>query len=43
MGRQIAETYTRQPVFYGGTYCVGCRMHRPLEEFEWLDGSQVGS
>lgn len=43
MGRAIAETYARDPKFYGGTYCVHCGMHRPLSEFVWLDGSQVGS
>jgi hypothetical protein len=37
MGRPIAETYARQPDFYGATYCVGCRMHKPLSEFRWLD------
>ena len=39
MGHAIAETYARDPKFYGGTYCVGCRMHRPLAEFTWDDGS----
>lgn len=43
MGRAIAETYARNPHFYGGTYCVYCQMHRPLTEFTWPDGSQVGS
>ena len=49
MSRAIAETYARQPSFYGATYCVGCSRHRPLEEFRWVnpDGSvsdeQVGS
>lgn len=43
MGRAISETYARNPRFYGGTYCVHCQMHRPLTEFVWLDGSQVGS
>lgn len=43
MARDIAETYARDPAFYGGTYCVTCRMHRPLVEFVWLDGSRVGS
>ena len=44
MGRAIAETYARNPKFYGGTYCVACRMHRPLTEFVWTtDGSAVGS
>jgi hypothetical protein len=43
MGRPIAETYARQPSFYGATYCVACAMHRPLTEFRWLDGEVVGS
>ena len=43
MGRSIAETYARDPHFYGATYCVSCAMHRPLDEFEWEDGTQVGS
>lgn len=43
MNRAIAETYARQPSFYGATYCVHCSKHRPLSEFTWLDGSQVGS
>lgn len=37
MGRPIAETYARQPDFYGATYCVACRMHKPLSEFRWID------
>lgn len=38
MGAAIAETYARQPDFYGATYCTGCRMHRPVGEhgeFRW--------
>lgn len=38
----IAETYARDPHFYGATYCVGCRMHRPVGaqgEFFWNDGA----
>jgi hypothetical protein len=38
MSRTIAETYARQPSFYGSTYCVHCRMHRPVGadgEFRW--------
>lgn len=41
MSLAIAETYARQPTFYGGTYCCGCRMHRPVGEqgeFVWVDG-----
>jgi hypothetical protein len=43
MGRALAETYARDPKFYGATYCVGCRMHLPVNEFEWEDGQVVGS
>lgn len=37
MGREIAETYAKNPNFYGSTYCIECRMHRPVEEFVWID------
>lgn len=43
MKRAIAETYARDPKFYGATYCVQCRMHLPVAEFVWEDGSVVGS
>jgi len=39
----IAETFARDPGFYGNTYCAQCRLHRPVGEFEWLDGSKVGT
>lgn len=41
---EIAETYARNPKFYGATYCVGCRMHLPVELFDWDDngGGVVG-
>ena len=44
IGHSIAETYARDPSFYSGTYCCGCRTHFPLEQFVW-DGTteQVGS
>jgi len=35
MGPAIAETYARNPHFYSGTFCVGCRTHLPLKEFRW--------
>ena len=35
MGQALAETWARDPKFYGGTYCVACRMHRPVIEFVW--------
>jgi len=44
MGQKLSETYARNPYFYGATYCVGCQMHKPVEEFYWSkDGETVGS
>lgn len=43
MSQAIAETYARDPGFYGATYCVGCGMHLPVGEFKWDDGSVLGS
>lgn len=46
MSRELAETYARDPRFYGATYCVRCQKHRPVGEdgeFKWLDGSMVGT
>lgn len=43
MARRIAETYAREPGFYGATYCTTCSKHRPLAEFTWEDGSVLGS
>jgi hypothetical protein len=44
MGAALAETYARDPKFYGATYCVGCTKHLPVDEFLW-DGTKekVGS
>jgi hypothetical protein len=41
MGRALAETYARDPYFYGATFCVGCNTHLPVGadgEFVW-DGT----
>lgn len=41
MAVAIAETYARNPGFYGGTYCSRCRDHFPVGadgEFVW-DGT----
>lgn len=44
MGQALAETYARDPKFYGGTFCCGCGKHYPVSEFVWEpDGSPVGS
>lgn len=44
MGRPIAETYARDPKFYGATYCTTCRQHRPVGEhgeFYWCDPESI--
>lgn len=47
MGQVIAETYARNPGYYGGTFCCHCGCHLPVGrdgEFIWLDdGSRVGT
>lgn len=35
MARPIAETYARNPHFYGSTYCTTCQKHLPIDEFVW--------
>lgn len=38
MGQALAETYARDPQFYGGTFCCGCGKHFPvgeIGEFVW--------
>lgn len=39
MGTAIAETYARDPKFYGGTFCCGCGKHFPLVEADPSDPS----
>ena len=41
MSLALAETYARDPGFYGATYCVKCRMHKPVSEFRWFPDMQV--
>ena len=43
MSTDLAETYARNPIFYGATYCVGCQRHLPVAQFDWEDGNVVGS
>lgn len=44
MGRELSETYARDPKFYGATFCVGCNKHHPVNEFVWdKDGEELGS
>lgn len=44
MAQPLAETYARQPNFYGATWCCQCQKHIPVGEFVW-EGTQerVGS
>lgn len=46
MGHAIAQTYAREPSFYGATFCAHCGGHFPVGsdgEFTWEDGSKVGT
>jgi hypothetical protein len=49
MSQVIAETYARDPKYYGATFCANCRGHYPVGEhgeFVWepaTDGSRVGT
>jgi hypothetical protein len=49
MGLALAETYARDPHFYGGTFCAACREHYPVGEngeFTWVGegaGQKVGT
>lgn len=39
MSSEIAETYARDPSFYDGTYCAGCKVHLPIGpmgDFVWF-------
>lgn len=51
MGRELSETYARDPLFYGATYCCTCRQHCRVGdhgEFVWIEadgstGPKVGT
>ena len=46
MGVALAETYARDPRFYGATFCCHCGGHYPVGpngEFHWEDGEKVGA
>jgi hypothetical protein len=38
----IAETYAKNPRYYSHTFCVGCKEHMPINQFEWEDGVTLG-
>lgn len=41
MGREIAETYARNPKFYGATFCCTCCDHYPVHEFTWSGTDKI--
>jgi hypothetical protein len=41
MGQALAETYARNPKFYGATYCCTCQAHFPVGEFTWDGTNQI--
>ncbi len=41
MGLALAETYARDPGFYGGTFCCECRSHFPVNEFVWKGTEEI--
>ncbi|KKN36247.1 hypothetical protein LCGC14_0775370 [marine sediment metagenome] len=41
MDINIAETYARNPKFYGQTFCVKCKGHYPVGEFVWEGTEEV--
>lgn len=44
MALALAETYARDPKFYGLTFCCGCQKHIRVDEFEWAGTNEkVGS
>lgn len=44
MSRPLAETYARDPSYYGSTFCCHCGTHFPVREFVWTGTNDlVGS
>lgn len=41
MGTRIAETYAREPSFYGSTYCTHCQAHFRVDQFVWRGTNEV--
>ena len=41
MSQALAETYARDPSFYGSTFCCICSDHFPVGEFTWKDTDEV--
>lgn len=45
MSLDLAETYARDPKFYGSTFCIYCGQHYPVDQFVWsgTESDTVGS
>ena len=44
MAVALAETFARNPKFYGGGFCATCRTHFKIDEFMWYETTErVGS
>lgn len=41
MSSPLAETYARDPKFYGATFCCACGEHYPVGEFVWDGTTEV--
>ena len=41
MGLALAETYARDPSYYGATFCCKCGGHFPVAEFVWDGTSEI--
>lgn len=41
MGRELAETYARDPKFYDAAECSTCGKHFPVAEFVWNNTNEV--
>jgi len=39
MSLPLAETWARDPEYYGATFCCGCNKHLPVGEFVWVDAN----
>jgi hypothetical protein len=43
MATKFAETYAKNPKYYGSTFCCGCGEHLPVSQFTWaVDGIRIG-
>ena len=41
MGLLLAQTYARDPKYYGATFCATCGEHFSVEEFVWAGTEEI--